>query len=83
MKTPYASDTGFGKIELEMAWNSVSWRLALIVSDGAIQTAKSEKQSIDLLSCEAYKPEQNTMTRYTEGCSSGHYYLGGNQANWT
>lgn len=42
-------------IELELTFKSPPWELTFIVSEGAMQGAKGEKQLVDLPSCKAYQ----------------------------
>lgn len=53
LKIPETSDTGLGGIELDLTWKPPTQGPALTVSEGSMQAARKEKQSMVLPSCKA------------------------------
>lgn len=47
LKAPHTSDAGL-RSELELTWRPPPWRLALRVSEGAMQVSKAGKQHLAL-----------------------------------
>lgn len=67
------------RIQDGMIWKPPPRGLALLLSEGAMQTAKGDNQSTVLHGCKAYAPQQWPASKITPRVQWWHSYLGDKQ----